>query len=92
MQFQFAVPKIICSPGASKNVAQLVPAAGSQKVLCIYDKGVKAAGIVDPVLDAMREAGLCVFTFDEVYPTRRSRLWKRPGRPHVIAARTVSLP
>ena len=68
MQFQFAIPKVICASEASKNVGQLALAQGCQKVLCIYDKGVKNAGIVDPVVKAMRDAGLSVSEFDEVQP------------------------
>ncbi len=66
MQFQFQIPRCVCAPGASKTVGQLAAAAGLKKVLCIYDKGVKAAGNVDPVIAAMKETGIAVAEFDGV--------------------------
>ncbi len=80
MKFQFAVPKIICASGASKNVGDLALAAGCKKILCIYDKGVKSAGIVDPILTAMREAGLSVSEFDHVMPDPAVDLVEQAGQ------------
>ena len=68
MQFQFSVPKVTCAPGASKNVGQLALAGGCRNILCIYDKGVKNAGLVEPIVEAMKEAGLTVSEFDQVQP------------------------
>lgn len=68
MQFQFTVPKIVCAPGASRNIAGLLQAAGCSRILCIYDKGVKSAGIVAPVIEAIKEKGIEVWEFDEVMP------------------------
>ena len=68
MQFQFAVPRVIFAPGASKNVGQLALAHGCRNILCIYDQGVKNAGLVDPVVEALKENGLEVSVFDQVQP------------------------
>lgn len=68
MPFQFTVPKIVCAPGASKDISVFLKAAGCSRILCIYDKGVKSAGIVAPVIESMKEKGLSIQEFDEVMP------------------------
>ncbi|MDW7675373.1 MAG: iron-containing alcohol dehydrogenase [Bacillota bacterium] len=39
-----------------------------KKVLCVYDRGVKEAGIIDPILKNIRALGIGVVEFDGVLP------------------------
>lgn len=39
---------------------------GAAKVLCVYDKGIKAAGVADKVIDNIKAAGIQVFEYDGV--------------------------
>ena len=46
----------------------MVAAAGGSRVFVVTDPGVRAAGIVEPVLDALAAAGLPTAIFDEIEP------------------------
>ncbi|NMB40744.1 MAG: iron-containing alcohol dehydrogenase [Firmicutes bacterium] len=65
--FSRMVP-VLFGPGASMHTGLKVKQAGIQKVLCVYDQGIKSAGIADKVIDNLKEAGLKVVIFDEVQP------------------------
>jgi len=41
---------------------------GASKVFCIYDKGVKAAGLADKIVDIIKAEGIEVVEFDGVLP------------------------
>jgi alcohol dehydrogenase len=43
-------------------------ALGCSKVICVYDKGVKDAGVVDPIVENMEKAGLEVVRYGNVLP------------------------
>ena len=63
--FSRAVP-VLFGPGASMRTGLEVKQAGVQKVLCVYDQGIKSAGIADGVINNLKEAGLRVVVFEEV--------------------------
>jgi alcohol dehydrogenase class IV len=63
MNFVFPLTKIIFGDGTSTQIGNVMLGLGCKKVLCIYDPGVKAVGIVDPIVEAMRVAGLEVFEY-----------------------------
>jgi alcohol dehydrogenase len=46
----------------------VVAAAGGSRVFVVTDPGVRAAGVVDPILDALATAGLPTAVFDEIEP------------------------
>lgn len=66
--FEFQVPRCIFGEGCTKRIPEILSNYNVKKVMAIYDKGVKAAGIVGPILDNIRNAGYEVIEFDEVNP------------------------
>ncbi|NLL58096.1 MAG: iron-containing alcohol dehydrogenase, partial [Firmicutes bacterium] len=63
--FSRTVP-VLFGPGASLQTGLKVKELGAQKVLCVYDKGIKSAGIADKIIDNLKAAGLQVVIFDDV--------------------------
>ena len=69
MEFMFGIPSFVqFKPGIAKTVGEVAVSMGAKKVFFVYDKGVKAAGIVDGVLASLKEAGLDVLEYDGVLP------------------------
>ncbi|MFH0730643.1 MAG: iron-containing alcohol dehydrogenase [Pseudomonadota bacterium] len=60
--------EVLFGEGASHQTGKRTVALGCSKVLCVYDPGVKNAGIVDPIIDNMEKAGLKVVQFGSVLP------------------------
>lgn len=48
---------ILFGCGTSKLTGEKAKEFGCQKVFCIFDPGVKSAGIVDKILDSIEAAG-----------------------------------
>lgn len=65
VSFNPSVP-VLFGPGASLRTGLKVKQLGVQKVLCVYDQGVKSAGIADKVIDNLKAAGLQVVVYDGV--------------------------
>jgi alcohol dehydrogenase class IV len=63
--FSRTVP-VLFGPGASLQTGLKVKELGAQKVLCVYDQGIKSAGIADKIIDNLKAAGLQVVIFDGV--------------------------
>jgi alcohol dehydrogenase class IV len=59
---------ILFGRGVSKRTGAELAAFGCKKVLVVFDKGVKAAGIVDRILDSIHEAGIETVCYDGVLP------------------------
>jgi len=53
---------------ASDQVGEKAKALGCTKVICVYDKGVKDAGIADSIVKNLENAGLKVVQYDGVLP------------------------
>lgn len=49
------VPKIICLPGASRDLSEELQRLNIQKVLLVTDQGLMSAGVVQPVLDSLAD-------------------------------------
>ncbi len=69
------MPSIFSSPnptlfgvGTSRVIGDKLKEFGCQKVLVVYDQGVKEAGIVDPLLGYIHAAGIETVSFDRVLP------------------------
>ena len=60
--------KIIAAPGASAQIADVLQDAGYKKPFVVFDKGVKAAGIVDKVTDVLKSNGYEFVEFGDVLP------------------------
>lgn len=63
--FNRSVP-VLFGPGAALRTGLKVRQLGVQKVLCVYDQGIKDAGIAGKVVDNLKAAGLQVVSFDGV--------------------------
>lgn len=61
------VPAIMGS-GASLRTGLKVRELGCKKVLVVYDKGIKAAGIADTIVENIQNAGIETVCFDGVLP------------------------
>ncbi|MDR2355938.1 MAG: iron-containing alcohol dehydrogenase [Clostridiales Family XIII bacterium] len=59
---------ILFGPGVSKRTGTELRALGCKKVLVVFDKGVRAAGIVDRILSVIHEAGIETVCYDGVRP------------------------
>lgn len=67
--FIYEVPcKVIFGDGVSAQVGELSKSLNAKNVLVVYDKGVKSAGIVDPILEAIKASDLKIYEFDKVMP------------------------
>ena len=60
--------EVLFGEGASGQTGERTKLLGCSKVLCVYDQGVKDAGIVGPVVENLRKAGLEVVEFGGVLP------------------------
>jgi len=65
--FHVFVPALMGS-GASFRTGIKVREMGCKKVLVVYDKGLKAAGIADPIVENLHSAGIETVCFDGVLP------------------------
>jgi alcohol dehydrogenase class IV len=69
MQFMFTVPTLThFGRGVSGRIAPLLLENGVKRVFLVSDSGVRAAGLLDAPLRAMREAGQEVLCFAETLP------------------------
>jgi alcohol dehydrogenase class IV len=57
---------VLYGSGSSKAVGEQLKKLGCHKVLVVYDKGVKAAGIADKVLGYIKDAGIETVLYDGV--------------------------
>src|SRR6187402_3062298 len=60
--------RVLFGIGAIERLPEVVAAAGGSCVFVVTDPGVRAAGIVEPVLDSLAAAGVPAATFDEIEP------------------------
>ena len=69
MAYSFDLPtKIVIGEGCSGQLGEYVTKTAAKRVMCIFDKGVDAAGLVGPVIANMEAAGMEVIPFDGVLP------------------------
>jgi alcohol dehydrogenase class IV len=69
MEFMFGIPSFVqFGPGVAKKAGEIAVGLGARKVFFVYDKGVKAAGMVDGVLSSLKQAGLEILEYDGVLP------------------------
>jgi alcohol dehydrogenase class IV len=69
MEFMFGIPSFVqFGPGVAKKAGEVAQGLGARKVLFVYDKGVKSAGLADEVLKALQDSNLEVLEFDGVQP------------------------
>jgi alcohol dehydrogenase class IV len=61
-------PFMLTGPGSSVQLARLIADRGARSVLVVTDRVLVELGVVAPVLNALKEAGLAVTVFSEVEP------------------------
>ncbi len=61
-------PFTLTGPGSSVELARLIADSGVRSVLVVTDRVLLELGVVAPVLDALKDAGLAVTVFSEVEP------------------------
>lgn len=67
MEFIFNVPsKVMFGEHYSDHIGQYFKDADVDKIMCIYDQGVKSTGIVDQVLKGVLREGIACIEFGEV--------------------------
>ena len=74
-QFSYGTPaEVVFGNGAARSVGERVAALGVRGVLLVVDRGVRRAGLGEPVEASLRAAGITLETFDGVEgePTDRS--------------------
>jgi alcohol dehydrogenase class IV len=57
---------VIFGAGAIEGVGTIIKELGCSKALCVYDSGVKGAGLSVKVEDSLRAAGIPFAVFDKV--------------------------
>lgn len=71
----FEIPTVIKHGiGAVKHVGKEVGALGVSKALLVTDPGIYKAGVADPVIESLKEAGIEVVLFNKVEPNPPVRL------------------
>jgi alcohol dehydrogenase len=58
--------RVVFGAGTLMRVGELVREHGGSRVLLVTDPGIRAAGHPERAIQSIRDAGLAVFTFDEV--------------------------
>jgi alcohol dehydrogenase len=67
VQFQFSIPgSVAFGQGCAMSVGHMVLSLEVNKVFCIYDEGVKKAGIAADIVASLKSAGLEVVEWDGV--------------------------
>lgn len=65
--FQFQTTKSILSEvGATAKIGELAKALGVTRAAFVTDKGILAAGIAEPAINSLKEAGIAVILIDHV--------------------------
>ena len=64
-------PRIVMGPGAVAGIGQEVKGLGASRALVVTDPGVIKAGLLAPIAESCRQAGVEVAVFDQVAPDPR---------------------
>jgi len=68
-EFSIALPPTAkFGSNVSLQTGEMLKGIGCKKVICVFDKGVKATGLVDPIINCIKKAGIEVLTYDGVLP------------------------
>lgn len=74
-------PVTYIGPGRAKEAGRLLRMLGARKALVITDSFLHQSGLLDGLLESIREADVEYDVFDGVQPTQPSPLWPTPSRP-----------
>ena len=73
-------PRIVCQDGAAARLSEHLPPRGAGPVLVVTDPGLVAAGVIGPVVEALKADGLDVRVWDAV----------EADPPEAVVERTVA--
>jgi len=59
-------PRILCEDGAALKLAEFLTGMGVSRPFIVTDAGLVSAGVVQPILDALKAAGVTASVFSEV--------------------------
>jgi alcohol dehydrogenase class IV len=59
-------PRVICADGESERLGELLRECGVSRPLVVTDRGIEAAGLLEPMLASLRAMGLEVTVFADV--------------------------
>lgn len=62
------LPHFTFGPGVSKQAGERVKNLGCKKCMIVTDKGVIAAGLVEPIITSLKDADIDYVIYDEVLP------------------------
>ena len=65
---KFKLPHVTFGEGTSKLAGEKFKAFGCKKCLVVTDKGVESVGIVDPIVESLKNAGIEYVIYDSVQP------------------------
>jgi len=69
MYFTFTGPgNVLFGAGSSDQIGEKALELKCDRLFCMYDPGVKEAGIVDPIIENLEDAGVDVVEFGDVEP------------------------
>ena len=69
MFYQFYLPvRLVVGEGCSKELGETLSTDRVKKAICVYDKGVKAAGIIKPLIENMEASGIEIVRYENVLP------------------------
>ena len=62
------IAPVVFGAGALATLGEEVKALGCKKVMCVYDGGVKVAGIAEKAESSLKEAGIEYIVYDKITP------------------------
>lgn len=75
MHFHFSIPSSVAfAPGTADTVGHLLLGFEVSKVLCIYDRTIKGAGLVKHILASLKAAKLEITEWDDIQPNPSDEL------------------
>jgi alcohol dehydrogenase len=76
----FANSDLVFGRDSVKKLPKVLEQYGALNVMVVYDAGVKAAGIADQVLEAIKEIDVNVIIFDQVLPNPTNELVEKAAQ------------
>ena len=76
----YNIPPVLFGAGSSAQTGKELKDLGCTRVFCVYDRGIKAAGIVDSIVKSIESAGISVIHYDKVLPDPTVAAVEEAGR------------
>lgn len=69
MEFMFGIPSFVhFGPGVSAKLGEIATGFGAKKAFVVFDQGVKAAGLITPLIASLNDNGIETVEFDGILP------------------------